>query len=107
MCVCEPCPDGGVVCLVAGEIDLSNADELQEQILCGYAAHGPPLVVDLAGVTFMGLVGVDVLLRVQARLERDGAAAALLVRRTSRPVRRVLTLSGAAGLLDPPRRAVV
>ena len=79
---------------MAGEVDVDNADELESHLLEAYRDQGAPLVVDLAGVTFMDLAGVDALLRVNAWMIADGARRGIRVRCTSRPAALVMSISG-------------
>jgi len=58
---------------ICGEIDILSARPLRDELLRVVRQHGPRLILDLRGVTFLGCAGVNVLLamRRQARLE-DG-----------------------------------
>lgn len=85
--------EAGDVCRVAGEVDVTNADQLEAHLLRAYRDRGAPLVVDLSAVTFMDLAGVDALLHVDARMIADGARRGIRVRCVSRPVARVMSVS--------------
>jgi anti-anti-sigma factor len=49
---------------IAGEIDVESGPRLCEQAGLIMRAHGPHLVVDLAGVTFIDCAGVSALLAI-------------------------------------------
>ena len=56
-CGYEASEGGGVVCRVTGEIDLANAQDLKYRAIEAMKSHGPPLVIDFSGVTFMDVSG--------------------------------------------------
>jgi anti-sigma B factor antagonist len=60
-----PTPHGPVTLSVAGEIDMSNADELAAAI---EAQHGP-LIVELTDVEYLDSAGLSVLFAHAERLE--------------------------------------
>lgn len=64
--------DDGTVAIVevAGEIDLTNADELEVRL--GALIGNSGLVLDLNGVTFVDSAALHVLFRLARRLGRDG-----------------------------------
>ena len=85
--------DDVVVAGVTGEIDVANADAL-EQAICAQIdlpAHG--LVLDLGGLRFMDSSGVHMLLHFIEALRARGQGLAIVMPRGS-PPRRVLELSG-------------
>ena len=85
--------EGVVVAGVTGEIDVSNAAEL-ERAIAGELDDAPAgLVVDLAGLEFMDSSGVHVLFGLAHRLSQRGLGFALVMPPDSLP-RRVLELSG-------------
>jgi anti-sigma B factor antagonist len=57
-----PTAEGEPCLTVRGEIDLSNADEIQR---AATATEGDRIVLDLAGVTFMDSSGLSMLLRLR------------------------------------------
>ncbi|GAA2211431.1 STAS domain-containing protein [Nonomuraea monospora] len=67
---CRELP-GGVLIAVAGELDSTNADDLES-----YAERrrvpGPGMVLDLTGLTFMDSRGLHVLLRLNAAVREQG-----------------------------------
>jgi anti-anti-sigma factor len=84
--------DGRALVSVAGEVDLETASQLGDHALAALRDVSPHLVLDLAGVTFMDSTGLKVLLSIQQRVEL--AHGSLAVVGTTRPVRRILELTG-------------
>lgn len=81
---------------VRGEVDVSNADALQDQLLA-LATRGSDVVVDLSGVEFMGVAGLEALCSVARRFgESDDH---LLMRSPPAVTRRVIDVLGLDGLL--------
>ena len=77
---------------VRGEIDIANADLLEEQLLAAEGLSGDELIVDLSGVTFIDVAGARVLVLAAAR----AAEASRQIRvEPSPPVARLLSLLGA------------
>lgn len=70
----SPVLPGVVVLAVRGEVDPSTSRELQDRLLAHVRSTGPPLIIDLTGVTFLCAAGLTVLVAVW------DAAAALGVR---------------------------
>ena len=91
--------DGAVTLAVAGEIDLATRAQLTEAIDRAVFSIARPqsLVVDLAGVSFMGSTGIHVLLETDKRLADLGIA--LHIRGASASTLRVMRLTGADTLL--------
>jgi anti-anti-sigma factor len=87
----RPLDDRALV-TVAGEVDLETASQLGDHALGAMQEVSPHLVLDLSGVTFMDSTGLKVLLSVQQRA--DLAHGSLAVVGTTRPVRRILELTG-------------
>lgn len=82
---------------VAGDIDMSTTPELIERAL-PVAESGPPgMVVDLAGVDFMGAAGLHVLEELQERLRHRGGDLAVVV--TGGIPLRVLEVTGTTAAL--------
>ena len=87
---------------VHGEIDSDNVDHLAHLLSAACAASPGRLVIDMAGVTFLGSAGIRALMIAQAGAEADGGQ---LVLRDPRPlVHRVLELSGLLEVFDLPAR---
>ena len=79
--------DGIIVLSVAGEVDLATAPDLQAALDTALAEDPPALVVDLLEVTFLGSVGLQLLVGTQQRLgERARFAVAADGAATSRPI---------------------
>jgi anti-anti-sigma factor len=85
--------EGVVVAGVTGEIDVSNATDLERAIADELDDEATGLVVDLAGLEFMDSSGVHLLFGLARRLAERGLGFALVMPPESLP-RRVLELSG-------------
>jgi anti-sigma B factor antagonist len=87
---------GAVVVSVVGDVDMNTVPDLEERIV---AAERPelPLVLDLAGVTFLDSSGLSALVRCHQR-GLAGAGFRLVV--ASRAVARPLALTALDGLLE-------
>jgi anti-anti-sigma factor len=86
-------PTGTPVLAVSGELDMSNAGSLEAAVAAITAQHPARLIFDLSGVRFMDSAGIAVLV---------GAAtdvSAVVLRDPSPVVRRVIDLTGLAGVL--------
>jgi anti-sigma B factor antagonist len=86
--------DGDVELVVGGEIDIATSDAFYDQLGRLVAAAHSPAFVDLSGVTFLDSSGLNALVRASRTAETAGVNLVLLA--PSRPVRRVLVLSGLA-----------
>lgn len=92
--------DGGVVITVAGEIDSSNCDRLQELLREQGAAGGAVAVdVDLSGVTFIDSSGLRALLVGQQAINATNGS--LRVSNPSDNVRRLFEITGLTDRLGP------
>ncbi|WP_321972470.1 STAS domain-containing protein [Paratractidigestivibacter sp.] len=89
---------GATKVLVAGEVDVSNADKLREAVDAALAAAGGELTVDLAEVPYIDSTGIGVL--VGAAHRAADAAKKLIVANPQKNVARVLGLLGVAGDLN-------
>ena len=74
---------------VFGEVDLATAPDLRARLADATADPSVVLVVDLSGVTFLSCSGLLPLVEAQAHL-----GPRLWMRRPSRPVRRLLDVTG-------------
>lgn len=81
--------------VLRGEIDLAGAPALRAILLDDGA---PTVIVDLAGVSFVDVVGVETLASVHRVLESRGGAVVL--RRARSEPRRLFALLGLAALLE-------
>lgn len=79
-----------------GEIDLASAPELEAFLACALSAHPGRLVVDLRKVSFMGVVGLEVLAATSQRCYAIGVTFEL---NAGQAVRKVLALAGMEELL--------
>jgi anti-sigma B factor antagonist len=96
--------NGFVRLFVSGELDLSSVENL-DQSLAQLQQPGATVIVDLAGLEFMGVAGVLVLLDASRRASStDGA---VLIVNAKRSVRRVFDLTSSLGLLDSPAVAEI
>jgi len=86
-----------IVVTLAGEVDVTTAQQMRD-VLMSQAAQGTPrLIVDLSGLGFMDSSGVRVLLTVRGALEASGRTLALA---SPQPVvARMLSLVGADQLI--------
>ena len=84
------------IVVIVGEIDLSNDDEMWRQ-LEPLTAQGHASRLDLSEVTFMGLTGLNLLLRLRAALEESGRHLEIVA--ASRAVRRVADVAGLTSVL--------
>ena len=92
----QPLP-GSVTVMVAGEIDLTDRDELRTVLVEGAPPPVTTVVVDLTGVTFLGSSGIGALIAARKELgERD---IDLRVERCSPIADRVLEIAGVRSLL--------
>ncbi|MBG0832023.1 STAS domain-containing protein [Planomonospora sp. ID67723] len=67
----------GVVLTLAGELDYTNAEQLQQDILRALPAGGCDLVVDLARLTFCDSTGIRVFLALRKLADEQGGVVAL------------------------------
>jgi anti-sigma B factor antagonist len=85
------------VIALAGELDLANARELEQELLRVEATDAQAIVVNLARLRFMDSTGIRVLLGAEARSRRDSDRLVLL--RGPAAVQRAFELTGVADLL--------
>lgn len=81
-----------------GEIDLSNAGQLLEQLLAVLDREPAALIVDMSATTFCDSAGVNTVLRAYKRAHQQGTE--LRVAAPALPVQRVFTLTGLDRLID-------
>ncbi len=81
---------------VWGEIDVSNAEVLRDQLMA-LAGKDGDVVVDLSGVEFFGVAGLDALCAAARRFGEEDDR--LLVRAPPAVTRRVIEVLGLDGLL--------
>lgn len=90
---------GVTVATVEGEIDLSNAAELETAISHAVANEAVGLVVDLAEVDYLDSSGVTLLFNLSRRVSRRQQEFVVVVPGEAH-VREILTLSGATDALE-------
>jgi anti-anti-sigma factor len=91
--------DGVTIASVEGEIDLSNAAELEMAISHAVANEAVGLVVDLANVDYLDSSGVTLLFNLARRVSRRQQELVVVVPGEAH-VREILTLSGATEALE-------
>ncbi len=84
--------DGSAEVAVAGELDVATAPALQGALASLLGEGTREVRLDLAGLTFMGSTGVNLLVGVAKKLEEAGGK--LRVTAVTPPVRRVFEVSG-------------
>jgi anti-sigma B factor antagonist len=84
----------GVVAL-RGELDVIDAPGLASHLITATVVYGPWVIVDLAGLDYIGPAGLGVLVRVWKWAQRSGGD--LFLAAPQEVVRKVLT---ATGLID-------
>ena len=94
--------DGHSNVRVTGEIDLATATELRHRLETVIAAGTGDVDLDLSDVTFVDCSGLAVLLA--ARQELQGKKHRLMVRNPSKPVLRLLELSGVLDVMMDARQ---
>jgi anti-anti-sigma factor len=87
---------GGVVVLVAGELDFGTAAPLRDALVDLGDRGTTPIVVDLARVEFIDSSGVSLL--VQAKQRADAVGNELVLRQPASRVLRVLEVTGLVDL---------
>ena len=78
-----------------GEIDMANADDVEQQILGAIDNQLTAVTIDLSGLEYIDSAGIRVLFTLANRLAILQIALRLVVPERS-PVRRVIDLSGMA-----------
>ena len=91
-------PPGVVVAAVCGEVDQETAPLLKNRLLAHLRPTGPPLVVDLTEVSFLGAAGLTVL--IEAREAAVAEKIRLCVVARSRRVLRPLAITGLDRVFD-------
>lgn len=70
----------------AGEVDLTTAPQLREEILAAVSDTGKPgVIVDLSKVDFIDSAGLALLVEARKRLSPDGRTSASCLRRAVSP----------------------
>jgi anti-anti-sigma factor len=75
----ETVEDGGLVKLVLrGELDLSTAAKVEEELRRAESAEPPVLVLDLAGLTFLDSTGLRLIVTADRRAREKGRRLAVV-----------------------------
>jgi anti-anti-sigma factor len=90
--------DRVAVVTVPVEVDISNADNVRDDLLSVVKDSPAVLVVDMSGTTFCDSAGVNSLVRVYQQALAVGATVRLVV--TASAVQRVLAITGVDHLID-------
>ncbi|WP_380282380.1 STAS domain-containing protein [Kitasatospora purpeofusca] len=89
----RPGPDGAVVCVLAGDLDVETLAPAAEALADLVAQRPAAVVIDLRAVGFCDSSGLNVLLRTRLAAERAGLELRLAA--VPATVMRVLDLTGA------------
>jgi anti-sigma B factor antagonist len=90
--------DRTAVIMLPTEIDITNADEVREDLLSILNQGAVLLIADLSKTTFCDSAGVSALVRSFRRAEASGSQMHVVI--AASPVQRVLSLTGVDRLLD-------
>jgi anti-sigma B factor antagonist len=95
--------DGDTVTVaVHGDIDLSTAGQLEQEIFRHAADDAPAIIVDLSGVAFLDSAGINALLK--GRRAADEHGRTFRVTRAQGRVRELLDMTGVWVHLSNPAR---
>jgi anti-sigma B factor antagonist len=84
--------DGSVVARLTGEVDMSNASYVRDQLLASMPNEAIALVLDISGTRYIDSAGIEVLFDVSRRLGRRRQELRLVMPPDS-PLRRVIQLT--------------
>jgi anti-sigma B factor antagonist len=84
--------DDGVRVVLAGELDIGSAPEVEEVLRKVESDGAPSLTIDLRGLTFMDSTGLRMLVAADKRAK--DASRSLRIIRGPAPVQRILDLTG-------------
>ena len=84
--------DGALVVAVAGEVDLSNADQLRADVIDAIGVDHDKVILDLTATTYLDSTGVRLLFDLAARMQARRRQLALVVTEQA-IVRRVIVLT--------------
>lgn len=82
---------------LTGELDLSNAAEVEREVLHAETTDARTILIDLSGLQFMDSTGIRLLVAADARSRADSGR--LRLTRPPEQVFRVLCIAGIDGLL--------
>jgi anti-anti-sigma factor len=83
---------GSVVGHLSGEVDMTNAPLIREQLLDAVPNDALALILDLGGCRYLDSAGIEVIFDLARRLQRRRQQMRLVVPESS-PLGRVLTLT--------------
>jgi len=83
---------GGVVARLAGEVDMTNAGYVRDELLGAVPNDAHALVIDLSNCRYLDSAAIEVVFDLSRRLGRRRQELRLVVPDAS-PLRRVLTLT--------------
>lgn len=86
------------VVTLPAEIDVTNADQVREDLLCVVNQGAALLIVDMSKTTFCDSAGVSALVRTFRRASASSSGLRLVV--STPAVQRVLSITGVDRLLD-------
>jgi anti-anti-sigma factor len=84
--------DGFVVARLSGEVDMSNAPYVREQLLASMPNEALALVIELSGCRYLDSAAIEVLFDLSRRLGRRRQELRLVLPQDS-PLRRVIELT--------------
>jgi anti-anti-sigma factor len=84
--------DGSVVARMSGEVDMSNASYVRDQLLASMPNEAIALVLDITGTRYLDSAAIEVLFEVSRRLARRRQELRLVMPPES-PLRRVIELT--------------
>ncbi|HEV7845859.1 MAG TPA: STAS domain-containing protein [Thermoleophilaceae bacterium] len=84
--------DGSVVAQLGGEVDMSNASYVRDQLLASMSNEAIALVLDISGCRYLDSAGIEVLFDVSRRLARRRQELRIVMPPSS-PLRRVIELT--------------
>lgn len=88
---------GALVARLSGEVDMTNASFVREEITGAVPNDVAAVVIDLSDTSYLDSAAVEVLFELSRRLERRRQRLALVVPQSS-PLRRVLTVCDVAAV---------
>jgi anti-sigma B factor antagonist len=89
--------EGGTATVrIEGEVEFATAPRLRATLLDLAQEGANPVVVDLAGVSFLDSAGISLLIQAKKRLASEGSD--LVLRAPQNNIRRVLEISGVTEL---------
>ena len=84
--------DGSVVARLTGEVDMSNATYVRDQLLASVPNEAIALVLDISGTRYLDSAAIEVLFDISRRLARRRQELRLVMPPSS-PLKRVIELT--------------